>query len=164
MKGADFIRSALRQLNYYKALGDRTIGRLNDTQMHFSAAEHSNSIAVIIRHLEGNMRSRWTDFLTTDGEKPWRDRDREFGNERETMAELMAKWNDGWKLTLDAVAALKPADIERTVSVRGEAMMAGEAVHRAIAHYAYHVGQIVYLGKLQLGDQWESLSIPRGAR
>jgi hypothetical protein len=156
-----FIKSALRQFSLYRSLGEKTIARLSDAQLHHSPGENDNSIAVIMRHLHGNMLSRWTDFLTTDGEKPSRDRDAEFESDNEPKEKLLSRWNEGWHCLFDALEPLTDEDLQRTVTIRSEEMTAMEAIHRQIAHYAYHVGQIVYLGKMQVGDSWQSLSIPK---
>ena len=121
----------------------------------------ANSIAVLMKHIAGNMRSRWTDFLTTDGEKPDRDRDREFEAE-ETRAATLARWNDGWDCTFRGLSALSPADLDRTVSIRGEAHSVVQAINRQLTHYAAHVGQIVLLAKHYAGVKWQTLSIPKG--
>ncbi len=122
----------------------------------------SNSIAIIVKHLAGNMRSRWTDFLTTDGEKPDRNRDTEFESPPKTRTELMALWEAGWKSVFDALAALTDADLSRTVSIRKEPHSVTQAINRQVAHYSYHVGQIVYLARHFAGSNWNSLTIPRG--
>lgn len=161
MTTADFIKSALRQLRHYKSLGDKSLDRVTENQLHTVVADGSNSIAVIVQHMAGNMKSRWTDFLSSDGEKPWRMRDEEFEEHATSKEKILSLWNDGWKLTIDTIATLKDNDIDRTVSIAGEQMSAAEAIHRQIAHYAYHVGQIVLLAKAQAGSSWESLSIPK---
>jgi uncharacterized damage-inducible protein DinB len=122
----------------------------------------SNSIAIIVKHLAGNMRSRWTDFLTTDGEKPDRNRDTEFESPPKTRAELMALWEAGWKHVFDALALLTDADLNRTIYIRTESHSVMQAINRQVAHYSYHVGQIVYLAKHFAGSNWNSLTVPRG--
>jgi hypothetical protein len=161
MTGDDFIKSALRQLRLYRSLGEKSIGRLDTAQLNTIPQGESNSIAVIVRHMAGNMKSRWTDFLTSDGEKTWRNRDSEFEEPNESKESILHRWNEGWELTLSVIGALRGEDIDREVRIRNESMSAAEAIHRQIAHYAYHVGQIVYVAKMQLGANWESLSIPR---
>jgi hypothetical protein len=156
-----FIKSTLRQFRFYKSLADKTIERLDTARLHFSPSSESNSIAVLIGHLHGNMLSRWTDFLNSDGEKEWRKRDEEFEPHDESKAQLIEKWEAGWNCLFNALEPLQTEDLSRTVYIRKEAMSAMEAIHRQIAHYAYHVGQIVYLGKVQLDAKWESLSIPK---
>lgn len=130
--------------------------------MYYRPAEGSNNVAVIVRHLHGNMMSRFTNFLLEDGEKPWRDRDAEFSDERVSKVELLGLWEDGWACTLGAIHALQDADFERTVSIRGEAHSVIDALNRNLAHSAYHIGQIVYIGKVIRGGAWKNLSIPLG--
>jgi hypothetical protein len=148
-----------------RALGDRALAQVpDDASFHARLDEiEANSLAIIVRHVAGNMRSRWTDFLTSDGEKPWRDRDVEFDLERrESRAELMAAWEDGWNTTLAAITALGPSDLMRTVPIRGERLTVYEALLRQLAHYAAHTGQIVMLAKHIAGPRWQTLTIPRG--
>jgi len=145
----------------YKTLGERAIDQLTDPQVA-DATGTSNSIATIIWHLAGNLKSRFTDFLTSDGEKPWRDRDSEFLTRHVTRAELRAKWDDGWGVLFAALADLTDADLERTVTIRGQPHTVAEALHRSVAHASYHVGQIVYVAKALRGADWQSLSIPPG--
>ena len=133
-----------------------------DESLFATLDDESNSIAVIVKHFEGSMRSRWTDFLTTDGEKPGRNRDSEFESPPKTRAELVALWESGWKTVFDALGALTEADLARTVYIRGEAHSAMQAIHRQVAHIAYHVGQIVYLAKHFAGSKWAALTVPRG--
>ncbi|HVC20290.1 MAG TPA: DUF1572 family protein [Vicinamibacterales bacterium] len=161
--GADYLRDALRLLTHYKALGDGAMGQLADHELAIAPDPESNSIAIIVKHLAGNMRSRFTDFLTADGEKPDRNRDGEFEHSGETpRAQLIDWWESGWRIATDAVGALTPADLGRTVRIRGEELSVLEAVNRQIAHDAYHVGQMVYLARQLKGAAWQSLSIPRG--
>lgn len=146
--------------HYYKSLANKSIERLNDEQLFFSHHAESNSVAVIMKHLAGNMISRWTDFLQSDGEKPWRDRDREFSTSNESRAELLVYWEKGWSCLFDALASLTDSDRHRIVYIRNEGHTVDEAIQRQIAHYAYHVGQIVFIAKM-LSETWSSLSIPR---
>ncbi|NBU73268.1 MAG: DUF1572 domain-containing protein [Bacteroidetes bacterium] len=152
----------IRQFQAYKRLGETAIGRMSDAQLHQEPAAGSNSVAVIVRHLHGNMLSRWTEFLTTDGEKSWRRRDEEFEDDFPPREELMRRWNEGWDCLFTALNKLHEADLQRTVWIREEAHSAEEAIHRQMMHYAYHIGQLVYLSKWYVGPGWESLSIPRG--
>jgi hypothetical protein len=148
-----------------RTLGDRALAQVEgDDAFHARLDDpESNSLAVIIRHVSGNMRSRWTDFLTSDGEKPDRQRDGEFDlGRRETRAELLQAWNDGWTITIAALDALAPTDLLRTVTIRQEPLTVFEALARQLGHYAQHVGQILLLAKHQAGSRWQSLSIPRG--
>jgi len=158
-----FLTNALKIFRQYQELGTKTIQSLDDEQLHWEPSDGANSIAVIVQHLSGNMRSRFTDFLTTDGEKPTRNRDAEFEpNADLTKVALVAMWNNGWQIVYDALQPLSENDLTCDVTIRGEEHTVLEAVQRQVAHYAYHVGQIVYLGKVLLGENWESLSIPRG--
>lgn len=124
--------------------------------------EASNSIAVIVQHLWGNMLSRWTNFLTEDGEKDWRDRDTEFETVIKSKDELLAKWNEGWQCLFNALDSLKEEDLSKTIYIRKEPHKVADAINRQLAHYSHHLGQIVYVGKMQLNEKWKSLSIPKG--
>jgi uncharacterized protein DUF1572 len=157
-----YTKDARDLLRYYKKLGDRAIEQCPDADLFTALDPESNSIAIIVKHLAGNLRSRWTDFLTTDGEKPDRDRDSEFESPAKTRAELTAQWESGWKCLLDSLAKLADEDLSRKVYVRGEAHSVVQAMNRSMTHCAYHVGQIVQLSKHFAGPEWTSLSIPRG--
>lgn len=159
---SSYLVSVRQQFEYYKMLGEKTIQRLTLEQLMWSQNEDSNSVAIIVKHLHGNMLSRWTDFLTTDGEKEWRHRDREFVGDINGQQDLMALWEEGWQCLFDALDTLTDQDLERTVFIRNQAHTVMEAINRQLAHYPYHIGQIVYIGKLLCGDSWESLSIPKG--
>lgn len=156
------IAGIIKLFQNYQSLGERTFDQLEDEDLHLIPGDDSNSIPTIVKHLWGNMLSRWTNFLTEDGEKDWRNRDEEFNVTIKTREELMAKWNEGWNCLYDALKSLKEEDLQTTVYIRGEAHTAIEAIHRQLAHYSYHVGQIVYLGKMIKGEEWKSLSIPKG--
>jgi hypothetical protein len=158
---SDYLPSVIKQFEYYRMLAEKTIGQIDDEKLFWQYNEESNSIATIVKHLWGNMMSRWTDFLTTDGEKEWRDRDSEFENDIQTKEELLAKWNEGWKCCLDTLYSLKQEDLEKTVYIRNQGHTVMEAINRQLAHYPYHVGQIVFIGKMA-AKKWNSLSIPRG--
>ncbi|MFJ7953498.1 DUF1572 family protein [Lysinibacillus sp. NPDC096418] len=145
-----------------KELGDRTFAQLAHDQLHWSYNEDSNSIAVIIKHMSGNMVSRWTDFLTTDGEKPTRNRDDEFFDSFTLKEELIAVWEKGWQVFIDTLRGLTEEDLLKVVKIRGAQHTVIEAIERQVAHYAMHVGQIVYIGKQLKGEEWETLSIPKG--
>ncbi|MGX9134102.1 DUF1572 family protein [Rummeliibacillus sp. JY-2-4R] len=145
-----------------KKLGDETLVRLSNTEIQWKPTEESNNIAVIVKHLSGNMISRWTDFLTTDGEKSNRHRDQEFEDTISSTEELTEVWEKGWAQLFATVNSLIPEDLEKTVTIRGEGHSVIEAIERQIAHTSYHVGQIVYIGKANKGGEWESLSIPLG--
>ncbi len=145
----------------YKTLGENAVSQLPDAQLA-EAAGSSNSIATIVWHLAGNLTSRFTDFLTSDGEKPWRDRDSEFLTRQVTRAELQAKWEDGWRVLFAAVSPLTDADLAKTVTIRAQPHTVAEALHRSLAHTSYHVGQIVFVAKALRGADWRYLSIPPG--
>jgi hypothetical protein len=157
-----YLESAKKQFNQYKMLGERTMRQVPDEKLFWQYNAESNSIGSIVKHLSGNMLSRFTDFLTTDGEKAWRDRDSEFQNDIGSREELLSKWNAGWKSLFDALAPLTSNDLGRTVYIRNEPHSVMEAVNRQLTHYAYHVGQIVFLGKMICNESWKSLSIPKG--
>ncbi|MBZ5722811.1 MAG: DUF1572 domain-containing protein [Acidobacteriia bacterium] len=158
-----YLDEVRRQFRGYKRLGEGAIAQLKDEELFVALDPEANSIAVIVKHLAGNMRSRFTDFLTTDGEKPDRHRDQEFElNPTTTRAEVMHWWEEGWTRVFSAIEGLKPDDVMRTVTVRGEPHTVLQALNRQVAHYAYHVGQIVFLGKHFRSSQWTSLSVPRG--
>lgn len=161
MANEGFIHSVKGIFGMYKMLGEKAIAQIDDTAFFWQQNEDSNSIALIIKHLWGNMLSRWTDFLTTDGEKPWRQRDAEFQNLGEDRAVIMQKWEEGWQRVFDTLNKLTDADLERIVYIRNEGHTVMEAINRQLAHYPYHVGQIVYIAKLHTGEAWKSLSIPR---
>lgn len=146
-----------------KEVGDRALAQLADEQLHWQPNDEANSIATIIQHLHGNMKSRWTEFLTTDGEKEWRDRDAEFTPQTgRSKKQLLQQWEEGWETCLDAIERVRPDDLVTHVIIRGQPLTVVDAMHRQMAHYAYHVGQIVCLARQQLGEKWETLSIPRG--
>ena len=162
MPALHFLDSARKEFAYYRSLGDKTFAQVEDADLFRIPAPGSNSIAVIVQHLHGNMLSRWTDLLTTDGEKAWRDRDGEFEPMMATRAELLTRWNQGWDCLFAAMDPLVPADLERAIRIRTETHTVAQAITRQLAHVPYHVGQIVLLGKLFKGELFVSLSIPRG--
>ena len=151
-----------KQFESYKALGDKTFAQLTDEQIAWQYNGESNSIGVIVKHLWGNMLSRWTDFLISDGEKEWRDRDAEFDNDIAGKEELLAKWNEGWKCMFNALNNLTEDDLSKEIFIRRQSHTVMEAISRQLSHYAYHVGQIVFIGKMVLNEKWSSLSIPKG--
>jgi hypothetical protein len=155
------IASVEGEYRRYKNLAEGAIGQVADAALG-DARDSDNSIAAIVWHLSGNLRSRFTDFLTSDGEKPWRDRESEFLARRVTRVELLAKWEEGWRVLFAALAGLTDADLDRTVTIRSQPLTVTEALHRSLAHTSYHVGQIVYVAKALRGADWQSLSIPRG--
>jgi len=160
--GKVFLDSYIKRSLYYKELGDKTFEELNETDFHFQPDEESNSIAIIIQHVAGNMKSRFTNFLTEDGEKEWRNRDTEFEEKHLPKVELLQIWNKGWDCFLDAVTSLNENDLLKTITIRSEQLHVIDALNRQMAHYPYHVGQIVYIGKMIKKEQWKSLSIPKG--
>ena len=158
----DYLESIKKQFAYYKLLGDKTFVQLTDDKLFWQYNEESNSIAIIVKHLSGNMLSRWTDFLTTDGEKVWRNRDAEFENDISTRQELLAIWEAGWQCLFTALQSLTPEDLQKKIYIRNQSHDVTEAINRQLAHYPYHVGQIVFLGKMLCDNSWTSLSIPKG--
>lgn len=157
----NYLESVIKQFEYYKMLGDKTFSQISDEQLFWQYNEESNSIATIVKHLWGNMLSRWTDFLSSDGEKEWRDRDAEFENDLESKAQVLEKWEEGWKVFLDTLYSLSEADLQKSIYIRNQEHTVLEAINRQLAHYPYHVGQIVHIGKM-CAASWNSLSIPRG--
>jgi uncharacterized damage-inducible protein DinB len=163
MTRGPFLEDALAQFRKYKGFADAALAQVDDAQFFAALGPDENSLALVVKHVAGNQRSRWTDFLTTDGEKPDRQRDEEFERrDADTRAALMARWEDGWRLLFAAVEPLGEADLSRTVTIRGEPHTVLQAVARQQTHYAYHVGQIVFLARHLAGAGWKSLSIPRG--
>ena len=146
----------------YKALAEAAIAQVSEADLSVQHSGTDNSIAVICWHISGNFESRFTDFLTSDGEKPWRHLEEEFQSRTTTRAELLAKWHRGWDVVLKVLSDLKDEDLQRTVTIRRQALQVNEALHRSLAHLAYHVGQIVYIGKSLRGKDWDSLGIPPG--
>ncbi|WP_040979509.1 DUF1572 domain-containing protein [Oceanobacillus jeddahense] len=158
----EYLKVIIKRFQSVKELGDKTIGQLTDEQIHWVLNEASNSIAVIVKHLNGNMLSRWTDFLTSDGEKPARNRDQEFEDTIRSVQELKSVWENGWNVLFQALHELNGNDLLQTILIRSEKHTVIDAIERQLAHYAYHIGQIVYIGKLIKGKDWETLSIPKG--
>ena len=160
---AHYLEEIQRQLRGYKRMAEGAISQLSDAELFITLDPESNSVAVIIKHIAGNMRSRFTDFLTSDGEKPDRHRDQEFEMAAgTTRAELLRVWEEGWDCVFAAVGQLKPEDLERTVMIRAEPHSVVQACNRALAHYAYHIGQITFLAKHFRSSEWKTLSVPRG--
>ena len=158
----DYLESSKKQFEYYKMLGDHTFSQLEDEKLFWQYNDVSNSISIIVKHLWGNMLSRWTNFLTTDGEKEWRNRDAEFENDVSTRTDLIEKWEEGWKCLFDALNSLTNNDLKKEIFIRNQGHSVLEAINRQLTHYAYHVGQIVFIGKMAAGNNWASLSIPKG--
>ncbi len=157
-----YLQSVIKQAQYYRLLGEKSFEQLTEEQLLWQANEASNSIAIIVNHLWGNMMSRWTDFLTTDGEKEWRNRDAEFENEITSRTELIRKWAEGWDCFLGALNSLREEDLGSIIYIRNMGHTVMEAINRQLAHYPYHIGQIVFIAKLIRDEQWVSLSIPKG--
>jgi hypothetical protein len=160
-----YLKDSASIFRQYKRLGDRAMAQCPDEALFVMLDAESNSIAIIVKHMAGNMRSRWRDFLTTDGEKPDRNRDTEFEAPPKTRAELMAMWEGGWKYLFEALEPLTDADLTKTVTIRSSPHSVMQAINRQVAHYAHHVGQIVLLAKhftTKAGKKWETLSVPRG--
>ena len=157
-----YMADAIRVFRMYKRLGEGALAQTSDEALTSVLDSESNSIAIIVKHMAGNMRSRWTDFLTTDGEKANRHRDTEFESPAATRADLIAQWDVGWKCVFDALEPLTEADLGRTVLIRNEPHSVMQAVNRQLGHYSYHVGQMVFLAKHFASDHWMSLSVPRG--
>jgi hypothetical protein len=156
-----FLKDSLAIFRYYKRLAERALEQVNDADLFAVLDAETNSIAIIVKHMAGNMRSRWTDFLTTDGEKPDRNRDSEFEAPPQTRTEVLALWEQGWACLFATLEPLIDADLTRTVFIRGEAHSVMQAINRQVAHYQYHIGQIVLLARHFAGDRWQSLTIPR---
>ena len=156
-----WLEDSLALFAYYKKLAERAMDQVTDPQLFETIDGEANSIAIIVKHMSGNMLSRWTDFLTTDGEKPTRNRDGEFEEPPATRAALMTTWDEGWSCLFSALEPLTDADLARTVTIRGEAHSVMQAINRQLAHYPHHIGQIVLLAKHFCCDRWQSLSVPR---
>lgn len=157
-----FLKDSIKRFKYYKELGDKTFEQIDEAAVFYQPTTESNSIAIIVQHMYGNMLSRWTNFLTEDGEKEWRKRDAEFEPMQCTKQDILAFWNDGWKCMFDTLESLRPGDLTKTVTIRTEPLTVYDAILRQLAHYPYHVGQIVYIGRMVKNEGWKSLSIPKG--
>ncbi|NHF61250.1 DUF1572 family protein [Flavobacteriaceae bacterium TP-CH-4] len=162
LQSSDYLRSVFFEFRRYKTLGDKTFEQLSEEDVHWKYRETDNSVALIVKHLVGNMKSRWTHFLTQDGEKPWRNRETEFEGAYASKSELINAWEEGWKCLFDALASVNDRNFDTTIRIRNEEHTIIEAVNRQLAHYASHIGQIVLLGKMIKGIDWISLSIPKG--
>jgi len=157
-----YLSPTKKQFQYYKSLGDKTMSQLNDDQLFWRPNEESNSIAMIAKHIAGNMLSRWTDFRTIDGEKEWRNRESEFADDIKDRKSLEAYWEKGWACLFAALESITDDDIQEIIYIRNQGHTIIEAINRQLAHYPYHIGQIVFIGKMLADDRWQSLSIPRG--
>ncbi len=156
-----YLEDSLELFRYYKKLAERAMAQVSDEQLFATLDEEANSIAIVVKHMAGNMRSRWTDFLTADGEKSTRNRDSEFLDPAPTREALVKDWENGWACVFAALEPLTDDDLDRTVTIRGEAHSVMQAINRQVAHYAHHIGQIVLLAKHYAGDQWQTLSVAR---
>lgn len=159
---SSYLTSIIKQFEYYKSLGDKTFKQLTFDELQWQSHEDANSISIIVKHIVGNMLSRWTNFLTEDGEKEWRHRDEEFNATFTTYKDLITTWETGWECLFDAITPLTEDDLEHIIYIRNQGHTVTEAINRQLAHYSFHIGQIVFLGKLLKGSDWESLSIPKG--
>ncbi|NAS12051.1 DUF1572 family protein [Poritiphilus flavus] len=159
---SDFLSSLLSEFKRYKALGDKTFAQLSEEDIRLRQGEEDNSIAVIVKHISGNMLSRWTNFLTEDGEKTWRNRETEFEDSFQSKSDMISAWERGWDCLFEALKSVNNENFDTKVYIRGEAHSIPQAFHRQLGHYAYHIGQIVFLGKMIKGSEWVSLSIPKG--
>lgn len=159
---SSYLTSVNKQFEYYKSLGDKTIHQLNIDELKKEFSNDSNSISIIVKHMAGNMLSRWTNFLTEDGEKEWRHRDEEFIESFETKEDLFAFWQKGWDCLFNALQSLHSNQLEDIIYIRNQGHTITEAINRQMMHYAYHIGQIIFIGKLIKGEKWQSLSIPKG--
>jgi hypothetical protein len=157
----DFLESAKKQFKYYKELGEKSFKQVTPEKLFHQINEDSNSIAIIVQHLHGNMLSRWTDFLDSDGEKEWRNRDKEFETIIKTKEDLITKWNEGWQCLFTALDSIKEEDFNKLIYIRNEGHTVIEAINRQLSHYPYHVGQIVFIAKMLSDNEWQSLSIPK---
>ena len=159
--GKEYLVTVTRRVKYYKDLGEKTFEQLDEKDLHFRANEESNSIAIIVQHMTGNMLSRWTNFLTEDGEKEWRQRDDEFAIHNYNKQQLLEIWEKGWSCFLAALESLNEDDLLKPIYIRQEKLSAIDAINRQLAHYPYHIGQVVYIAKMAKDNNWESLSIPK---
>jgi hypothetical protein len=159
--GKTYIDSVIKRMTTYKILGEKTFEQLDDKDFHYSPNEESNSIAIIVQHISGNMLSRWTNFLTEDGEKEWRQRDDEFEVHQFSKQQIVDLWNKGWQCMFTTLGSLTDEELMKTITIRDDAMPAVDAINRQLAHYPYHVGQIIYIGKILKNHDWKNLSVPK---
>lgn len=162
MSNAAFITGTRKLFGHYKSLAEKAIAQLDDEQIHWRPNQASNSIAILVHHLSGNMLSRFTDFLTSDGEKPWRNRDAEFEEGYRGKKDMLEAWEKGWNAVFTAFDSIREEDVDRVVYIRNEGQSVQDAFQRQLAHYSSHIGQILYIAKMVKGDDWVSLSIPKG--
>jgi len=156
-----YLESIKKQMLYYKTIAEKAIEQLSEEQLFVSVNEDTNSIANIVKHMSGNMISRWTDFLTSDGEKPWRERDTEFESFKTSKKDLLEIWDKGWECFFNAINSLEPEQLSQIIYIRNEGQTALDAINRQLAHYPYHIGQIVFYAKMLKKGDWDSLSIPK---
>ncbi len=157
-----YLTSAIKQFQYYKSLGDKTFSQLSFDELKHEFSEDSNSVTIIVKHIVGNMLSRWTNFLTEDGEKEWRKRDEEFVDDFNDTEAMLEAWERGWACLFSAIEPLTASDLNRIIHIRNQGHTVTEAINRQLCHYSYHIGQIVFLGKLHKGESWKTLSIAKG--
>ena len=158
----EFVSATINAFEANKRLADRAIGQVPDDKLHTALDDNTNSIAVIVKHIAGNLISRWTDFLTTDGEKPWRNRDDEFVDSLGDRADILQLWETGWACLLSTLKSLKPEDLGKTITIRGEPHSVPLAMERSLGHTCYHIGQIVQVARIHAGEKWKTLTIPKG--
>ncbi len=158
----NYLNSVKKQFEYYKSLGEKTFDQLKDQDLFWQYNAESNSIAITVNHLWGNMKSRWTDFLTSDGEKEWRNRDLEFESIINSRQELLDKWEDGWNCLFEVLEGIHKENFSTEIFIRNQSHTIVDAINRQMMHYSYHIGQIVYIGRMIKGNNWKSLSIPKG--
>ncbi len=156
-----YLTSIQKQFEYYKSLGEKTFDQLSETQLFWQSDEEANSIAIIVKHMAGNMLSRWTNFLQEDGEKTWRNRDAEFENSFNTKEDVLNAWNQGWSCLFEALRQVNEDNLESIVYIRNHGHTITEAINRQLSHYSYHVGQIVFIGRMLKKEDWVSLSVPK---
>ena len=160
---SSYLTSVIKQFEYYKSLGDQTFNQLTFDELQWQSHEDANSVSIIVKHSVGNMLSRWTNFLTEDGEKEWRHRDAELEDTYKSKKDMIAAWENGWNCLFSAVSTLKAEDLQRIIYIRNQGQTVTDAINRQLAHYPYHIGQIVFLGTIIKNNNWKSLSIPKGA-
>ena len=158
----EYLATVIKRLKYYKDLGEKTFDQLDETDFHFNPTTESNSIAVIVQHVAGNMLSRFTNFLTEDGEKEWRKRDDEFELHPYTKQQVIDLWQKGWQCCLSALESLHEDDLLKPITIRQEPLTVVDAINRQLAHYPYHIGQIIFIGRMIKKEKWKNLSIPKG--
>ena len=156
-----FLDTSVRWFQYYKTLAEKTFDQLNEDELHFRPNGESNSIEIIIKHMAGNMLSRWTNFMTEDGEKEWRQRDEEFEDRQFSKEQLIETWNKGWNCLFAALQSIGEDDLMKTIYIRNQPLKVMDAIQRQLAHYPYHVGQILYIGKMIKDTEWKNLSMPK---